>query len=544
MNKLNLKRFCLMVDCSRNAVLSVPEIKRWVDRCLRLGYNALMIYMEDTYEISDNIYFGYGRGRYSKAELKEIDAYGQANGVEIIPFVQTLAHIEQIFRWRDYSDLCDIDDILLTDCDATYRLIEGMFDTLAECFTTRTVNVGMDEAKRIGRGRYYDLHGDARHLDLLLKHTERVARIAAKHGFEILMWSDMFFTLASGSDSYFNPAAKIDPLVGSLIPDNAHLIYWDYYKRSAKEYATMLRAHSALCDGCWYAGGVWTWDGFAPQNRYSIASISENLAACSECGTENVIITTWGDGGGECSVAAALPSLFYAAQLVGGESDPEVIKERFHLEYGIEFDSFMLIDEVTRDIDDVCYLSPSKYLLYNDPFLGILDSTVPNGCAEDYSIIADLVEPLRHNAEYGYLFEVTYRLCLAVSHKCDVGIRIRRAYREKAYDTLRALADELIHIRELVEDFYRALEKRWMRENKPHGFEVQQIRLGGLMLRLVSCAERLRGLADGRMTVIEELESEPIDVHGTSDRPYGEKRYLRYNKWHEIVTAGHISVGT
>ena len=542
MKKLNLKRFCLMLDCSRNAVMNIENLKSWVDICELLGFTSLMLYTEDTYEIDGHPYFGYARGRYTKNELKEIDSYAVSRGIEIIPFIQTLAHIEQIFRWKDYAPLNDCDDILLCDDERVYSLMDAMFTTLEECFTTRMVNVGMDEAHHIGRGRYYDLHGECEHSNILLKHAHRVADIAKNHGFEICMWSDMFFNFATGSKGYFNPTAEVDESVGALIPDNASLIYWDYYKRRTEDYSAMLRLHDKIKDGCWYAGGVWTWDGFSTQNRYSIEALKSSLEACRECGVENLIITTWGDGGAECSVYEALPALFFASEYVNGNTDMNRIKERFSELFGIGFDEFMLFDQVMREETEAFYLSPSKYLLYNDPFIGLLDTTIPESCQEDFINLCNLTLPLTEHERWGYLFKTNHLLCVAVAEKCDIGIRIRKAYREKDTDKLREYATELRKIKDEVHEFYLAFEKQWMRENKPYGFEIHDVRLGGLMTRLAHCADRLDGYANGDFAAIDELEDEPLDVRGTKDNLTHERKYIRYNKWSEIISAGNLAI--
>ncbi|MBQ5800467.1 MAG: family 20 glycosylhydrolase, partial [Clostridia bacterium] len=153
MEKLNLKRFGSLIDCSRNAVMNMKSLKEWIDMIADLGFNSLMVYTEDTYEVNGHPYFGYARGRYSKSEMKEMDAYARSRGVELIPYIQTLAHIEMIFRWKDYAPIHDCDDILLCDDERTYELIDSMFETLRECFSTHVVNVGMDEAKNMGRGK-------------------------------------------------------------------------------------------------------------------------------------------------------------------------------------------------------------------------------------------------------------------------------------------------------------------------------------------------------------------------------------------------------
>ena len=84
---MEFKRFGVMLDCSRNAVMKVCEIKRMIDYLVKMGYNALELYTEDTYEVKGEPYFGYLRGRYTCDELKEIDAYALEKGVELIPCI-------------------------------------------------------------------------------------------------------------------------------------------------------------------------------------------------------------------------------------------------------------------------------------------------------------------------------------------------------------------------------------------------------------------------------------------------------------------------
>jgi hypothetical protein len=68
--------FGIMIDCSRNAVPSVLGLKRFFDVIAKMGYNVVMLYTEDTFEVENEPYFGYKRGRYSSAELRELDRQG------------------------------------------------------------------------------------------------------------------------------------------------------------------------------------------------------------------------------------------------------------------------------------------------------------------------------------------------------------------------------------------------------------------------------------------------------------------------------------
>jgi hypothetical protein len=220
----------------------------------------------------------------------------------------------------------------------------------------------------------------------------------------------------------------------------------------------------------------------------------------------------------------------------------EKIKESFKKKFGVAFDDFMLFDQVMREETERFYLSPSKYLLYNDPFIGFLDTTIPESCGADYQELADLTEPLIKNEKWGYLFESNHKLCKVIAAKCDIGIKIRKAYKENDKKALSKYADELRFIKELVYDFYLAFEKQWAKENKPYGFEVQDIRIGGLMTRILHCADRLDAFVRGEVSEIPELEAEQLDVRGTREENEFEREYLRYNRWQNIVTAGNLAI--
>ena len=77
----NFNKFGVMVDCSRNAVMTVEQLKKFITVISKMGYNQVHLYMEDTYEVNDEAYFGYLRGKYSKEELKELDDFAYGIGV-------------------------------------------------------------------------------------------------------------------------------------------------------------------------------------------------------------------------------------------------------------------------------------------------------------------------------------------------------------------------------------------------------------------------------------------------------------------------------
>lgn len=536
------KTFGTMLDCSRNAVMTVDAVKRWIDLTAKLGCNTLHLYMEDTYEVDGHPYFGHLRGRYSKAELKQIDAYAAAHGMQVIPCIQTLAHVNALFHWPVYREIRDAADILLTGDERTYALVDGMFRTLRECLRTNIVNIGMDEADLLGLGKYLTLHGYRDRFSILMEHLRRVSEMAKKYGFELLMWGDMFFRLAGGDYfTNFNQDPKLGKIpeeVRQLVPENIHLVYWDYFSRDRQSYERNIDAHNAIKSGSWFAGGLWTWAGFAPHNTFSIATMREAMKACHAKGVENVVMTMWGDNGAECSKFAVLPALFTVSQMAQDIDDVETIHANFEREFGIPFEAFRALDLIGTQNDSAeAIYNPEKYLLYCDPFMGQFDNRVKSGDAAGYADCAARLAVYADHAEYGYLFRSLRALCAFLSVKADLGIRTRAAYLSGDKKAAKALSTDYDAALERLDAFYAAYEQQWMHENKPQGFDVVDLRIGGQRQRLLHCRDRLLAYAEGRLDRIEELE-EPVLDCCCEEKADGQATRAIF--WHEIASANVI----
>lgn len=534
---MDLKKFGIMLDCSRNGVMTIKALKKWVDILSDLGFNCLLLYTEDTYEIEEEPMFGYLRGRYTKAELRELDDYAFSKGIEVIPCIQTLAHLNCLFHWSEYTPIRDCDDILLAENERTYELIEKMFHSLSECYRSRNINIGMDEAHLLGRGKYADINGNRDRSEILLRHLCKVSEIAEKYGFRLTMWSDMFIRLLTGGN-YYPENLEIPEEIKNKVPDNVDIVYWDYYSQEREHYSRQMKMHEGIKSGYWFAGGLWNWTGFAAHNEFSIKATKAALDACCENNVENVFLTTWGDDGADCSRYAILPSLYFASEYKKGNTDMESLKKGFEQKFGIPFDTFMLTDLLgTAGAKEDSFNNPEKYLLYNDLFLGFFDTSISGEEGAEYKRCAEKLKTAESFSEFGHIFKTYRRLCEVLEIKASLGIKSREAYQKgekAALSKLIPIYDELI-LR--LEAFYDAFENQWMKENKPQGFEVQNIRIGGLINRAKYCRKSIAGFVSGEREEIPELKESLVKFQG-ADAP----AYFCYNSWRDIVTPGTISM--
>lgn len=527
--------FGVMLDCSRNGVMRVERVKDFVNIISSFGYNMLMLYTEDVYEVEGEEYFGYLRGRYTKSELKELDAYCGSKGIELIPCIQTLAHLERIFRWNEYRAVRDVNDVLLVGEERTYELIENMFASLSECFSSKLVHIGMDEAHMVGLGKYLDKHGYENRFEILKEHLNRIVKIAEKYGFQTLIWSDMYFKAGNGGE-YYNDSIPIQ--VTEAMKKSVHkdvgLVYWDYYHQKESDYEKMIKLHKELSDKVWFAGGAWTWTGFAPSNKMTVSAITPAIDACKRCGVKNIVMTVWGDGGRECSPFAILPSLFYAKKYYEGETDELKIREEFFALTGERYERLFDLDlpnliggnaEGDRN--------PSKYMLYCDPLCGLFDSQVKEGVSEEYAALAKKYARYKRQSErYKYLYEVFERLCKTLSYKYALSSKMRAAYKSGDKEKLKAIIDDVKAVQRNLSGFHESFCKMWLIEYKASGLEVSDLRMGGLMMRLNTCVQRITDYLEGKMDRIEELEEEILTAYG--DEP------VYFNSWDEMVSVNKI----
>ena len=532
------KYFGVMLDMSRNGVMKLDSLKQYIDYLSAFGYNMIQLYTEDTYEVENEAYFGYLRGAYKQSELKEIDEYCQKKGIELIPCVQTLAHLQSIFRWDRYKNIHDTADILLVDDDQTYAFIDNIFFTLSKTFSSRKVNIGMDEAHMVGLGKYLDRHGYQNRYALLNRHLNRVVEIAKKYGFEPLMWSDMFYRLHNNGEYYtLNP--KLPETISQDIPDVTP-VFWDYYHAHKKYYLAMLQSHKKFKRELWFAGGAWSWIGFTPSNRFTLRTMRPALDACREMGVENVMFTLWGDNGKECSYFALLPSLYYLRRYYDGERNRHKIADEFEKITGESFERMMRLDMPNYvGKKPTGNQNPSKYMLYNDLFFGVFDTLTEDGIGEEYARLAKrFALYAKQSKSFGYLYDMQAKLCKTLSTKYGLGVALRSAYQSRDKEKLHALVPVIKNTEKSIGVFYESFRKLWYLENKPQGFEVQDARLGGLERRVRSCRLRVEAYLNGEIDELPELTEKLLDFWGNGEI-FG-KEIVQYNRWSDIITTNNI----
>jgi len=532
----------VMIDCSRNAVPTVDTIKGILRKMVLMGLNLGMMYTEDTYEIKSLPYFGYMRGRYTYEELKELDDYADVFGIELIPCIQTLAHLERALQWPVMDDLRDSERILLVGDERTYVFIEEMITAACAPYRSNRIHIGMDETWELGLGRYLNKNGYRPCGELMAEHLKRVDAILEKHDLHAMMWSDMHFAAASPTHALYDPECTLTPEVLAGAPENIDLVYWDYYNESEAHYEKLLKMHQQFSAKTIFAGGIWTWTGSAADYRKTVKASIPALTQCKKCGIKEVIATAWGDDGAE----ANLQSILYGMQLFAefcytGQYDETEVREHFRVCCGFDSQSFLdlsLFNEIPGlKLMEQGTVTPAKTLLYEDPLIPLFEEDFRGlPCAEHYhTLTARFTNYAASQPQYHLLFDFYARLADAVYWKC--------VWRERAAVCIRTNnREEAVKMAELAEDCIKALQtlkgawaSLWYSTNKPFGFEVNDLRIGGQIGRFETAKIRFGQFARGEIDTIPELLEPKLPYLRDQD---GTFRCL--NSWGAIATVCRI----
>lgn len=496
----------MMLDMSRGGVMTVEAVKGMIDAHAALGLNLMMLYTEDTYTVPEAPYLGYLRGRYTEKELREMDDYAAESGVELVPCVQTLAHLEQFLQWDVNRDIKDNDCVLMIDEPKTYAWIRAALTALRRCFRTNRIHIGMDEAHGVGLGEYYQKHGAVNRFELLNRHLNRVVDICKELGFKPIMWSDMFYRLGSKNNDYYDTDAVVPESAIAQIPDVA-LCYWDYYHTDEQFYAGMLEGHRKMGKEVVFAGGIWTWSGILPHVRKTNATMYPALRACLKAGIGTVLATLWGDDGCETDYRLALNQLpIYSEHVWLGEDCTRAEVERMGERLtGLSEACFNAMGAFYADDDD---RRPGKGLFYCDPLYplteGLWDLTgYREGLEEGIKTLERHLDDSR--CEYAWL---AMRIAL---EKLNWVNELRPAYLRGDKAVVLTMANEkLPAMRELYVKMMSVWREQWESGRKRNGWETICARLGAVIARLDDVQRILLRWADGTIECVEELDETPL----------------------------------
>ena len=549
----HFKSCAWFVDVSQtNALPKIAEYPEMLCRMALMGMNRLIIYMEDSFEVAGEPYFGYMRSRYSQDELRAIDDMADSYGIEVFSCIEGLSHLSKVLTWFPYGDIQEDAATVLVDDDKTYEFLSNIIEAATKPFRSRRIFILLDEAFGLGRGvsltRTGEFHPSYYYMK---KHLARLVDICKEKGLELITSGDMFMVASNPNEkTFFDKLYAIKGPFSEEILDaaNAPVDYalWDYSHLDQESYEALIARYREFGKTDFFLAGIWNWLGYGVDYDKTFATIIPAMRACKKCNVTDVAVATWGNDTGMENFwsDAMLGWQLFAEYSYGEEPTDEELAARFKSCTGCEMKDFLELSYVDHLYGQRVGVGPdytnfSRTLMWQDLLFGRFDYYIHDeSLTEHFGKVAKALEDAeKRNGEYGKYLGVRALCARVLETKATLGVRITNAYKSGDRDTLLDIAKNVLP--ELKKRVY-ALQMRhrelWYNIYKPLGWEAEELRYGILLSRIDSVSYRLFQYLDGRSAKLEELEEERLTITGGEEMP----RTMSYLK---VITPSYFDPG-
>jgi hypothetical protein len=200
------------VDLKR-AMWRLDSLASFLTRLQGWGFTAVLLEIEDKFRFANHPSLIHADAP-PHDEWKAWSQSCQAAGLEVIPLVQSLGHLEFVLKHPEYAHLREAPN-LVTHLDPTnpqsVPFVREIIDEVIEVFAPRShFHIGGDETGHLGRSpRLQSESMDALYLRQILP----ILRHVTKRGLRPLLWHDMAISF---------------PKILSKIPRKTLMVDWDY----------------------------------------------------------------------------------------------------------------------------------------------------------------------------------------------------------------------------------------------------------------------------------------------------------------------------
>jgi len=497
----------LMLDASRNGVPKVSFLKPAIVRLALMGMNHFCLYTEDTFAVDGEPLIGYARGAYSKDEIRELVEFSAALGITMFPCFQTLGHLEQTLKYQKYECLHDNHRVLNTTIDETYDFLEKLIDNVREPYNTNLIHLGMDEPWGIGRGKSFNQDNPKAPSQMYVEHVARVSELCKRKGLESIIWGDYVLGHPEAGTTA-DKALDSDAIAG--LPEDVILDYWNYFDTDIDPYICDIAAFDKMGYEIIASPGLQGWNNYWGQLPLCESVTTPFIDAAKRAGVKRAMMTIWGDDGHECLFHnnwAAVAHFF--AECIGGEGD--TWKDRLEAITGSFYENQLVTSKIESPQIPLVGKTPfkvtAKMLFYDDPLMGLVNRMFSDDSVCNYynELCRNIDELNCSTAQEEKRCELAAQFSQFISDKFRLIRDTRLSYLNGSLDA--KVVTERCHCLSMLLTRFRAgYRKQWMLERKPFGYEVLDIRFGGMIARIDTLKNTVNDYCRGDIDSIPEFE--------------------------------------
>ena len=284
----------VMLDVSRDKVLTLDTLFELVDRLAGWKINQLQLYTEHTFAYRAHRVVWEHASPLTGQDILALGAYCRERFVELVPNQNSFGHLERWLPHAAYADLAETHGEIVTpwghkmqgpfslapEHPGSLPLITGLYDELLPHFSSRMFNVGLDETIDLGQGASREIceaRGTGRvYLDFLLKIYADVQR----RGYTMQFWGDII--------------TKHPELVPEL-PRDVIAMAWGYEIDHPYDEECALFAASGI--PFYVCPGTATWCSLAGRTDNALGNLLNAAENGLKHGAIGFLNTDWGDRG-------------------------------------------------------------------------------------------------------------------------------------------------------------------------------------------------------------------------------------------------------
>lgn len=288
----------IMLDVSRGKVPTRETLEGIVDLCSRLRLNVLMLYVEHTFDFRGHPEIGEGSSPLDAETILALDAFASDRGVELVPCLQSLGHMEHVLGLDRYRGLAESDRrwSLSPSHPGTERLLSELYDEFLPLFRSKRFNANCDEPFDLGRGLSARRQPQKTPGELFADHVDRLRKLARRDGKRLMIWADF--------------AHQHPDQLSRLDKDVVLLDWWYEAEFDADRIGRLKRKGFEV----WACPGTSSWNALFPRVATAEQNVSRWAAAGRRHGATGLLDTDWGDFGHYNALGLSFQGYAWCAQ--------------------------------------------------------------------------------------------------------------------------------------------------------------------------------------------------------------------------------------
>jgi hexosaminidase len=193
-----------LLDVSRDKVPTMETLVGLVEHLANLKINQLQLYTEHTFAYRGHEEVWREASPLTVEDVRALDALCRERFIELVPNQNSFGHFHRWLIHDRYRPLAEVPEgfehpfsdrpepfSLCPSDPGSLDLLADLYDQLLPCFTSRQLNVGLDETMDLGQGRSATLVEQRGKVRVYLDFLHDIHRLAGERGRRIQFWGDI-----------------------------------------------------------------------------------------------------------------------------------------------------------------------------------------------------------------------------------------------------------------------------------------------------------------------------------------------------------------